>query len=77
MDDDDLFDDDMKSCTLLKALQDPLVPVDCTEPYEVLQCFIHSFELRYGTMHPLFLLGSLADVVAEATNLPASSKAVS
>ena len=67
----------MKSCSVLKALKEPLVPEDCTEPYEVLQCFTHSFELRYGVMHPLFLLGSLADVVAEATSPAASSKTVS
>ena len=78
VDDDDLFDDaDVKSCSLLKAMKAPLVPEDCTEPYEALQCFMHSFELRYGSMHPLFLLGSLADVVAEATGPPAASKAVS
>jgi hypothetical protein len=71
VDDDDLFDEDyVKSCNLVKAMKDPLVPEDCTEPYEVLQCFTHSFELRYGAMHPLFLLGSLADVVAEATSSP-------
>lgn len=75
VDDEDLFDDgDVKNCSLLKALKDPLVPQECTEPYEVLQCFTHSFELRYGAMHPLFLLGSLADVVAEATSAPPSSK---
>lgn len=68
MDDEDLFDDSVvKSCSVMKAMKDPLVPEDCTEPYEALQCFTHSFELRYGAMHPLFLLGSLADVVAEAT----------
>lgn len=78
VDDDDLFDEDyVKSCSLLKAMKDPLVPADCTEPFEVLQCFTHSFELRYGSMHPLFLLGSLADVVAEATSSPASSRTVS
>ena len=71
MDDEDLFDDSVvKSCSVMKAMKDPLVPEDCTEPYEALQCFTHSFELRYGAMHPLFLLGSLADVVAEATTTP-------
>lgn len=78
MDDDDLFDDsDIKSCSLLKAMKEPLVPEDCTEPYEVLQCFTHSFELRYGAMHPLFLLGSLAEVVAESTSSPVMNRTVS
>ena len=72
-----MFDDeDVKSTSAIKALKDPLVPEDCTEPYEVLQCFTHSFELRYGAMHPLFLLGSLAEAMAEATSGPASSRVV-
>ena len=47
------------------------------EPYEALQCFTHSFELRYGAMHPLFLLGSLSEAVSEATIGSASSGSVS
>jgi len=61
---------------VIKAMKEPLVPEDCTEPYEVLQCFTHSFEMRYGSLHPLFLLGSLAEVVAEATSPSASSNTV-
>lgn len=78
VDDDDFFDDgEIKSCSLLKAMKAPLVPEDCTEPYEALQCFTHSFELRYGGMHPLFLLGSLSDVVAEASGPSIAIKSVS
>ena len=79
VDDEDLFadDEDIKSCSLVKAMKDPLVPANCTEPYEALQCLTHSFELRYGPIHPLFILGSLADVVAEATAAPPGSAAVS
>lgn len=77
VDDEDLFadDEDIKSCSLVKAMKEPLVPVNCTEPYEALQCLTHSFELRYGPNHPLFVLGSLADVVAEATAAPPGSSA--
>lgn len=77
MGDEEIFEEDAEKSSLMKAMREPLVPEDCTEPYEVLQCFTHSFELRYGPMHPLFLLGSLADVVAEATSGPASSRNVS
>ena len=77
-DDEGLFaDDDAITDPSMKAMKNPLVPEDCTEPYEVLQCFTHSFELRYGSMHPLFLLGSLAEAVAEATSPSASSRTVS
>ena len=61
----------------LRALREPLVPEDCTEPYEALQYFTHSFEQRYGAMHPLFLLGSLSEAVSEATIGTASSGTVS
>ena len=75
--DEELFGDDMRNGPNMKALREPLVPVDCIEPYEVLQCFTHSFELRYGVMHPLFLLGSLSEAVSEATIGSASSGTVS
>ncbi len=70
VDDEDLYVDTPSNMT---ALREPLVPEDCTEPYEALQCFTHSFELRYGAMHPLFLLGSLSEAVLEATIGTASS----
>ena len=59
------------------AMTKPLVPVDCSEPYEFLQCFTRSFELRYGSMHPLFLLGSLDEALSTVTNPFISKNAVS
>ena len=40
---------------------------DCVEPSEGLACFSQRFAQRYGSIHPLFYIGSLADAVSEAT----------
>ena len=43
---------------------------DYIEPNEALACFSQRFALRYGNIHPLFYIGSLADAVSEATGGP-------
>jgi len=60
-----------------KAMKEPLIPDGSMEPYEALQFFTHGFEARYGSMHPLFLIGSLSEAVIEATSATAASGTVS
>ena len=43
---------------------------DCVEPSRGLTCFSQRFAQRYGSLHPLFYIGSLADAVNEATGGP-------
>ena len=48
-------------------LLSPIVPVDCSEPIDALNCFSDRFNQRYGPIHPLFYIGDLNDAVKEAT----------
>ena len=48
------------------------VPEGCEDPAEALQFFSSCFTARYGELHPLFYIGSLADALKEATGVPAN-----
>lgn len=47
------------------------VPEDCDNPTEALESFTSCFTARYGELHPLFFIGSLADAIKEAFGVPA------
>lgn len=53
-----------------------LIPEECTDPQIALQLFTSNFEQRYGGLHPLFYIGSLAEALKEASSplLPTSRK---
>lgn len=65
--DDAIFVQDDEDNPAVKAMREPLIPRECTDPSEALQHFTEKFEQRYGEMHPLFFVGSLAGAVEEAT----------
>ncbi len=48
-----------------------VVPEGCEDPEVAMQSFSLCFTSRYGDLHPLFFVGSLADAVKEATGVPA------
>ena len=75
--DDGLFASDSFDDPAAKAMRTPLAPGGCTDPEEVLLKFTKTFELRYGSMHPLFYIGSLSSAVSEATSGTAISGTVS